>query len=246
MIAALRAEWLKIVTTRTFPGLLCGSAVVAAVVAFIGTAQGPPPWHVSQPLHAGTAWGMGALGVTVLAAVVGSHLVTEEFGRDTIAHTLLSDPRRRRSLVAKALVAALASVLLATVATAVLAGTAYAMAGVTGGDLKAFGADASAVAGLFAAAAAMGVIGVGLGALVRHPMPALVGVLLWLFVVENLLRLLAGPVAGFLPGKLAVALSGVPQAAGAESTTVMAGVLAAYAVIISAAGSFEMRRRDVL
>jgi ABC-2 type transport system permease protein len=246
MTAALRAEWLKLTTTRTFTGLLGGAAAVGVLAAFVGTAQGPPPWNVSQPLHAGTAWSMGTLAVTVLAVVVGSRIVTEEFAHHTIAQTFVADPGRRRSMVAKAVIAALASMLIAAVATAVIAATVYGMAVATAGDRALFMSDGQAVLGLFAAAGAMGAIGVGVGALVRHPVATLVGLLLWLFVAENLLGLLAGPVAGFLPGKLAVALSGVPQAAGGVPGMLIAGAMAAYVVVVAAAGTFEIQRRDVL
>jgi hypothetical protein len=246
MTAPVRAEWLKLVTTRTFRGTWVGAAAVGLVVAIVGTAQGPPPWDASQPLHAGTAWGLGVLAVTLLAVVVGSMTVTEEFAHDTIAHTFLADPGRVRSLVAKAVVAALASVAIAAVAAALLAATVYGLAAMTGGALALFASDVKALLGLFVAAGAMGVIGVGAGALVRQPVATLVGVLLWLFVAENLLGVLAGPVAGFMPGKLAVALSGVPQGASGVPEAVAAGALVAYAVALTAAGAFEMRRRDVL
>ena len=244
MTAAVRAEWLKLVTTRTFPALLCGAAAVGVIAAFIGTAQGPPPWHASQPLHAGGAWSMSVLAVAVLALVIGSRTYTDEFAHDTIAHTFVADPGRIRSMVAKAVVTAGASLLVAGVAAALTAGTAYGMAAVTGGRLAVFTSDVRAAGGLLAAAVAMGVIGVGVGALVRQPLAALVCVLLWFFVVENLLGLFVGPVAGLLPGKLAIALS--TQAAGGITGAVAAGGLGAYALVLAAAGAYEIRRRDVL
>jgi hypothetical protein len=76
---------------------------------------------------------------------------------------------------------------------------------------------------------------------VRQPVAALVGVLLWFFMAENLLGLVAGPLAGFLPGKLAVALS-----VGAVSGTLAAAALVAYALAMITAGAFEIRRRDLL
>jgi ABC-type transport system involved in multi-copper enzyme maturation permease subunit len=246
MTAALRAEWLKLVTTRTFRGLLYSAIVVGVLAAFIGTAQGPPPWDVTKPLHTGTAWWMGALTVIILAVIVGSRTVTEEFTHHTIVHTFVADPERRRSVIAKALIAAGAAILIAAVTAAAIGASVYGLAAITGGDLAMFASDAPAVLGLLVAAAALGVIGAGVGALVRQPVPAIVGALLWLFVVENLVSLLAGGAAGYLPGKLATALAGVPtQGAGAPLTVAAAG-MAAYAVLLAIAGMFELRRRDVL
>ena len=246
MNAALRAEWLKLTTTKPFRWLLYGAGTVGVLVAFIGTAQGPPPWHVSQPLREGTAWSLGTLSVTVLAMVIGSRTVTEEFAYDSVVHTFIADPDRRRTMLAKAAIAALASGLVAAVTAVAIGVTTYGMAAATGGNRIVFQSDGQALVGLLAAAAAMGVMGVGVGAIARHPVPALVGVLLWLFVAENLVGLIAGPVAGFLPGKLATALAGVPQAAAAAPVTVAAGATAAYAAVLLAAGGLQMRRRDVL
>ena len=246
MTASLRAEWLKLLTTRTFGGLLYGAAGAGVLIAFLGAAQGPPPWDVTQPLRSGTAWSLGALMVTVLAVVLGSRTVTEDFTHDTIVHTFVADPARRRSTVAKATVAALASVLAAAVGTGAIGATTYAMAAVTGGELMAFPSDAAAALGLVAAAGAMGIIGAAIGALVRHPVPAVVGALLWILVAENLVSILAGAAAAYLPGKLATVLAGVPQDAVAPSATVAAAAMACYAAVLTVAGVLVIRRRDVL
>jgi hypothetical protein len=246
MSALLRAEWLKLLTTPTYRRLLYATAVAMVLGAFLGTAQGPPPWGISQPLHTGAVWSLGGLTVILLAVVVGSHTFTQEFAYDTIAHTVIADPGRRRSMVAKGTVAALAATLVAGIATVMMAGTVYVMAVVTGGEVVVHASDGRAVLGLLVAAAAMGVLGAGVGALVRHPLPALVGVLLWLFVVENVLGLVAGPVAGFLPGKLAVGLSSATPAVDGTSTIVTAVAVVAYAAAISAAGALVLRRRDLL
>jgi len=246
MTAALRAEWLKLVTTRTFRGLLYSAAAVGVLAAFIGTAQGPPPWDVAEPLRTGTAWRMGVLTVIIVAVIVGSRTVTEEFTHHTIVHTFVADPGRRRSMIAKALTAAGAAILIAAVTATAIGASVYGLAAITGGELAIFASDAPAVLGLFVAAAALGAIGTGVGALVRQPVPAIVGALLWLFVAENLLSLLAGGAAGYLPGKLATALAGVPSGgAGSAPITVAAAGMAAYAVLLAAVGMFDLRRRDV-
>jgi ABC-2 type transport system permease protein len=246
MTASLRAEWLKLATTRTFWGLLIGAAGAGVLAAFLGTAQGPPPWHVAQPLHLGTSWSTGALALIVLAVVVGSRTLTEDFAHDTIVHTFVADPGRRRSTLAKATVAALAAMLVAAAGVGAIGGTTYAMAVITGGDLTVFTSDGVAALGLVGGAGAMGVIGAAIGALVRHPVPAIVGALLWLFVAEALAGLVAGPAAAYLPGKLSTVLAGVPQGAAAPSVAVAAAGIVAYAALLTAAGVLVVRRRDVL
>lgn len=246
MTNSLRAEWLKLVTTRTFRGLLVGAAIAGLLAAFIGTAQGPPPWSVDEPMRAGTGWYMATLVVTVLAVLLGSRIVSDEFSHETIVHTFVADPGRRRSMLSKSAVAAFAGMVVAVVTAAVLAGTAYAMAAITGGDLAVFRSDSTAVLGLIAGAAVMGVIGTALGAVVRHPVPAMAFTLLWLFVVENLTGILAGPLAAWLPGRLPSVLAGVPQDAGAPSLSAAGLAMGAYLIVVTAVGLLEIRRRDVL
>lgn len=246
MTASLRAEWLKLLTTRTFPGLLYAAAGGGILAAFIGIAQGPPPWGVSEPLRSGTAWTLGTLMVTVLAVVLGSRTVTEDFTHDTVVHTFVADPGRRRSTLAKAAVAALASTMVGAVVVGAIGATTYAIAAITGGDLAMFPSDGAAALGLVAAAGVLGIIGAGLGALVRHPVPAIVGALLWLFVAENVAGLLVGGAAAYLPGKLAAILAGVPQDAVAPSGAVAAAAMVGYAAVLSVAGVLVIRRRDVL
>lgn len=246
MTASLRAEWLKLTTTRTFGGILAAAAATGVLAAFVGTAQGSPPWDVVEPLSTGTAWTLGTLMVVILAVIVGSRTVTEEFDHSTIVHTFVADPQRRRSILAKAVIAALAATAVAAVVATAICGTSYAMAAVTGGRVAVQGADLPAAMGLLGAGATMGVLGTGLGAIVRHPVPAIVGALVWLFVAENLVSVMAGGAAAYLPGKLADVLAGAPAAEGAPSGVVAGALLTAYAIALLTAGISQLRRRDVL
>ena len=246
MTGAVRAEWLKLSTTRVFAGLVGAAAAAAVLFAFIGAAQGPPPWHVSEPLSAGTAWSLCVLTVTVLAVTVGSRTVTEEFAHHTVAHTFIADPRRRRSILAKAAVAALGSMVVAAVTATALGATVYSLAAITGGVLTVHAGDGSAALGLIGAAGAMGVMGTAVGALLRQPVPAIVGALLWLFVAENLVGMVAGPVASYLPGKLVTHVAGVPQAAGTTTSVVAGALLAAFAAALTGAATARIARQDVL
>lgn len=102
------------------------------------------------------------------------------------------------------------------------------------------------VLGAAAAAALWAAIGVGVGAVVRNQVPALVGIVVWLLFVENLL---VGDIAGagfgrLLPGAAAKAISGQ------DPDTLLAPVLglvllALYAAGAAWAGSLATSRRDV-
>jgi len=98
--------------------------------------------------------------------------------------------------------------------------------------------------GTVVAAALWGGIGVGVGALVRNHIGAVVGVLVWVFVVENLLFGLVPSVGRFTPGRAQDALTGMstdhllPAAAGGA-------VLLAWSLLLFAAGLAVTRARDV-
>src|SRR6266511_6389838 len=67
------------------------------------------------------------------------------------------------------------------------------------------------VLGAAVAAALWAAIGVGVGALVRHQVPALIGICAWLLFVEGLLAgdlVGLGDVGRFLPGAAALEISG--------------------------------------
>ena len=103
------------------------------------------------------------------------------------------------------------------------------------------------IAGGAAAAALWAAIGVGLGALIRHQVPALVGICAWLLFVESLL---VGDVASvtqvgrFGPGAAATAITGQDQDTLLAPALALV-VLTVYAVAAGVAGSIAIDRRDV-
>ena len=246
MISHIRAEWLKLITTRAYLGYLGGAAVAAALFAFVGTAQGPPPWHITDPLHDGTMWHMTTMAVVVFSLLLGARSFTDEFRQRTIVHTFVADPSRWRSTAAKTIVSVMAAGLLTGLAIAVVAGVTYALAAATGGDLVPHRADVTAGLGMLAAAALWSVIGTGVGALVRNPVPVIAGGLLYVIVVENVAGGLIGDDAVYLPGQAANALAGVPAVATTLATSTAAMVIGGYALVLWVVGLATLRRRDLL
>jgi hypothetical protein len=120
---------------------------------------------------------------------------------------------------------------------------------VRGIDVRLDGGDyALLIAGGTAAATLWAAIGVGVGAVVRNQVPALIGICAWLLFVEGLLAGDVGwldDVRRMLPGAAAEAISGQ------EPDKLLAPVaalvlLAAYAVAAALAGVFATTRRDVV
>jgi ABC-type transport system involved in multi-copper enzyme maturation permease subunit len=191
-------------------------------------------------------WGerLGAL----FAALLGAMAITAEIRHGTIRPTFLVSPLRYRVVAAKVLASTLIGAAYGLAACLLAAGIGTAVLRTRGYDVRLDAEDYL----LFLVGGTVGValwaaIGVGVGALVRNQVPALVGLCAWLLFVEGLLL---GDVADidavgrFAPGAAAAALSGQdPDRLLAPAIGVI--VLAVYAVVTAAAGSLVTSRRDV-
>lgn len=244
MRGMLKAEWLKLVTTRAYYGLVLGAVGVAALGS-VSTVASANVEALSGPLHTQQFWILASINVGLFALIVGIRSYTDEFRHRTIVHTLFADPRRRASAVAKALVTAGAAMVLATAAAVVMVGVALAVSSLKGGNLSPDGSDVGALAGLVLASGLWSVLGVGVGAVVRQQVPAIVGALVWVLVIENLGGGFLGDAGMYLPGQSAHALA---QADMGDLLAVPVGatVLAAYAVAAWMLGVTTIRRRDVV
>jgi hypothetical protein len=160
----------------------------------------------------------------------------------------LVTPWRGRVVAAKVAASVLIGAGFGLVAGAVAAGVGTAALRARGIDVRLDAGDYSLlVAGGVAATALWAAIGVGVGAVVRNQVPALVGLCAWLLFVENLL---VGDVAGvgrvgkFFPGGAAKAISGQdPDALLAPAVGL--GLLVLYAAAAAVIGSLVTSRRDV-
>jgi len=244
MKGMLRAEWLKLRTTRAFYGLIAGAVGVAALGGF-STVASAQAKSLSGPLHEQTFWVLASINIGLFALILGIRAYTEEYRHRTIVHTLFADPRRRRSAAAKAVVSALAAMVLAAVAVAAMIGIALLMASAKGGAIAPDSSDVAAVGGLLGASALWAALGVGFGALVRHQVPAIVGGLVWILVIENLGAGFLGSGGSYLPGQTAHSLARATEMGDLLAVPVAAAVLGGYALLLWAAGVAATRRRDI-
>ncbi len=247
MKALVRSELLKQRSTRTTLALFAttiGLVLLAVLLHGFGLrAESLRDQHV-QLMVLGRGEFLGVL----FAALLGALSVTAEIRHGTIRPTFLFSPRRSRVVAAKVSVSVAigAGFGLVAGAVAVAAGTAALRA--RGIDVQLDrGDDALLVVGAAAAAALWAAIGVGIGALVRNQVPALIGICAWLLFVEGLL---AGDVGGLgdvgrlLPGSAAAAISGQDPGTLLAPATGLA-LLAAYAGVAAVAGAFASSHRDV-
>jgi ABC-2 type transport system permease protein len=239
------AELFKLRTTRTFYGLTGGALALVILITVLGSALGDFGGE-RHPLR--SLANIGGL-AQIFALVLGILAVTTEFRHGTITPTLLAVPGRLRLVLAKLGAGLLAGLALGLVCTGVCVGIALAIfsargigSGATGGDVVRLILGGTVAAGLY------GAFGVGLGAIVRNQVGAIIGVLVWTFVLEPLLALIPGLKHGVPKFGLVGVGNGVAATSNGSDTLgqVPAGLLfAAYCAIFVVVGIASMRRRDV-
>ena len=248
MIRLVRAELTKLATTRLIYGMAAAMAAFAVltVAANILDRQGAPP------LAADSLPVLVAAPVTLLsgaALLLGILGMAGEFRHQTVTETFLVTPDRGRVVAAKLVAYPLAGI---TLALSILAITAA----VATGWLAAKGITPSlpepvayalghVLLGAVLAAGLCGLLGVGVAALVRNQVAALVGVAVWVLLIEGLLlSLLNAPSLGkWLPSAAAAALTNP----GGAPLSRLAGtlLLAGYGLALALVGTRLVVRRDI-
>jgi hypothetical protein len=243
VIAQLRAELLKVRSTRTTVGLLLG--MVALILLFVllsGLLSSV--YSLSGAENQRQLLSIGALS-GVFAALAGVLLVTSEYRYGTIRPTILFTPIRGRVLAAKLFAATLAGLTFGIVGEAlgwaigypILSGRGIAFA-LNGGDVV------QLVLGALAGAALWGAMGAGLGTILRNQVSAVITLLAWGFVVSPLLFGLVPSVGRFMPNYAQDSLIGLrtdhllPPVTGGL-------VLVGWAVLLGLVGLAVTVRRDV-
>jgi ABC-2 type transport system permease protein len=243
MTSQLKAELLKIRSTRTTVGLVLG--MVALIVIFgLLTGLATKEHDLVTTRDQLNALGVGSF-AGVFAALAGIMLVTSEYRYGTIQPTFLFSPRRQEVLVAKLAAGALAGLVFGLVGALLSLGIGYACLAGRGIDyVLSGGQTAQMLLGSIAVTGLWGAIGVGLGAVLRNQVSAIIGLLAWGFVVENLLFGLVSDVGRFGPVHAGDALLG-PLDVHLLGAVAGAFVLLAWAAAVAVAGTAVARRRDI-
>ena len=242
----LRAELIKLRTTRTFAGLSGAaigiSLVIAGLVALLAE-----PTEESVLVDVFTT-DTSSLFIVILA-VVG---IGGEWRHRTITSSLLAAPDRLRFLAAKTLAFAAAGALLSLAISIAVAIVGTAILSVRDLPLPEAGEVAAQYGRNALIAALLGALGVGVGALVRNQVVAVVGLLVFWFMVEPMLLSLVPEVGRFGPFvALSTGLSNIPpEEAGVGDVELLDPGLAALALLAwigaaFAAGYALLRARDV-
>lgn len=242
MTGQLRSELLKQRSTQTTLLLfLAMFGLVAFAVAMhllaLDADQLATRSHQLQVFQVGTRAGM------LFAGLAGAIAITAEIRYGTIRPTFLVTPRRSPVIAAKLVISGLAGIAFGLLAEALMAGAATVGLAARGIDNQLTGGDfLQLLAGGAAAAALWAAIGVGVGALVRTQVGAVVGLCVWMFLVESVSEGFVPDAARLLPGGVGLALAGNSDEL---SAAVGALLLVLYAAAVSAAGWLETLRRDI-
>ena len=249
MIRLVRAELIKLATTRLIYGMAAAMAAFAVltVAANILDRQGAPPLSAySLPV-------LVAAPVTLLsgaALLLGILGMAGEFRHQTVTQAFLVTPDRGRVVAAKLVAYPLAGIALTLVTLAFTAAVAAGWLAATGITPSLPEPVAHALGhvllGAVLAAGLCGLVGVGIAALVHNQVAALVGVAVWVLLVEGLLMsLLNAPSswAKWLPSAAAAALTN--PGGGHLSRLGGSLLLAGYALALALAGTHLVVRRDI-
>ncbi|MGR6965746.1 ABC transporter permease [Geodermatophilus sp. URMC 61] len=255
MTALVRAEWTKLFSTRVWIGLLLGACVMAGGFAALltglaGQEGGPPP--VGSTEYEALAFSV-ASNAAVFALILGIIGMTQEFRHRTATPTFLTSPKRGRVVVAKLVAYTLAAVPFALAALAVTVAVVVVYAGARGAAPSLTGENAEVLLSAGLAIVVYAVIGVGLGALLRNQVGAIVGALVYLYVVEPLLSAFSATAAVYkwLPGGALEAMTTSfrgPEAIAPDLLERWQGglLLLGYGLVAALLGTLLSVRRDVV
>jgi ABC-type transport system involved in multi-copper enzyme maturation permease subunit len=246
MSSLLRAELLKLRTTRTAYGYLIVLVALSGIAAAAQASAGHA-FELDDPAYQRDLVSQ-AIAAPLIALLLGIVLVTVEWRHGTITRTFLVTPRRERVIATKGIAAFLLGVVLAVLAVAVVLVVAAVVFSSDGGSLEVNGALAARIGEIVIAVALWGALGAGVGALVQNQTVALVGAIISIVVLEELLDALLGwagygGVADALPGRALGALDGSRQ--GGLSPAAGGAVGLGYVLLFTTLGWLRVRRQDI-
>lgn len=217
MTGLVRAEVRKLFSTKIWLWLLIGSAGLGALFAgltlgFAGDPNSGIPPRDDPRIQSVVFNPAGAAVVfAVVLSVIG---ITQEFRHRTATPTFLTTPHRHRVVVAKLVTYFVAGLGYAVVTAAVLLAIGIPWLSSSGADVSLGGDNGKVLLGGGLAVALYALIGVGVGALVRNQVGAIVGALVYLFVLEPIIRGIpaTAPFYRWLPGGAQEAMTASFQA----------------------------------
>jgi ABC-type transport system involved in multi-copper enzyme maturation permease subunit len=248
MIAQLSAELFKQRTTRTARILLTSMVGVTVLVVCLHVFTLKTA-DLSQAANQPKVFGWGTTLGALFSALAGAISITAEFRHGTIRPTLLTNPNRARVVTAKAAAAAIAGLVIGLLAAGLVGAIGSIGLALRGIPITLHAGDfTQMIAGGAAGAALWAILGTGLGTIIRGQVGAVVGLCVWLLLIENILIGNVPSAGKYAPGASDGALAGLMPTSGTASLlTPIAGalLLVGYAGVCAAAGLAAIERRDI-
>lgn len=245
MRALLRAELIKLTSTKTALALVAAATVVAGLGA-VSTIMSSDSGDLGRAVHEQPFFMLASINLSMFALVLGIRSFTDEFRHGSIVPTLLVTPDRRKVVAAKTITSAAAGAGLAAVAHVVMLALGLVLIGAKGAEATFEATDVAAVAGAVLAGGLWAAIGAAVGAIVRHQVAGVVGALVWVLLLENLGAGLLGDASRFLPGQAAHGLAQASQVGAVLAPALAGGLLLAYALLATGTAMLRMARTDVV
>jgi ABC-2 type transport system permease protein len=241
----LRAELLKLRTTRTFAALVGATlALSLLVVVLTGLLSDEIAPQDARDLFTADFTGL----FIMLLGVIG---MAGEWRHRTITGTILAAPDRLRLLGAKMLAYAAAGVVLSLIVTVTIMVVGTIILSSRGFDTVALSDLLDVLWRNLLVAALVGALGVGIGGLVRNQVVAIIAVLILGFVIEPALFGLAPDVARFAPTQGAPAGIQDIQPFGDDSDPLLSPAVATlvmlgWIALLYAATGLRLKLRDLV
>ena len=248
----VHAEWTKLLSLRsTWAVLGLVGVITVGLAAAIGWSAHRAGGSAQTVADAVSRAFLGIDAFSLILGVFGILLMTGEYGSGLIRATLAAVPRRLPVLWAKALVlvAAAAPVMLVVCAASFLIGQAFLDA-----DQRVGFGDPGVVratAGAAAAPITLALVGLGMGAMIRHTAAAITVYVFTMLVLPGVLpAALSTSLRDSIVPYVPVAASQAMYAVGGNNPFKMLSpgggtlVMLAWVALVLAGGAFVLRRRD--
>lgn len=236
----LRSEWIKLWSVRTTwvmigIGLLCEALFAGLLVSLASFAD---IGDIDEVIT-----GLGLL--MTLMLVLGVLVITTEFRHGTSSSTFLVTPTRWPVLLAKLAACVLVGLLAGLLFVAVNGGLALPIYSGRGGNLPPTADLAEIYAGVVVSFALLCVFGLGIGAIIRNQVGAIIAAIAVFFVVSSLPELLPGSIGEYFPAQTVGTLHGRVEGDGTLTQVGAGVVLAAWSLALCAIGTALVLWRDV-